>query len=174
MEMRDCTIEVGDGLIRDWFSKLANKRGEVVMVILRPGGKVLLNTKDFYPPGVYRLPSGGMHPGETPEETLIREAQEETGFRVTIERKLAEVHWTFKIADRVVEFRSHVFLISETTAEPAVEDPNERITGFAEVEICELQDVARRLRDLTGEWRDWGVFRAIPHEIAYRVLTTVC
>ena len=39
---------------------------------------------------VWVLPGGGIDPGETPEEAIVREMEEETGYVVTIERKIAE------------------------------------------------------------------------------------
>ena len=167
MQVLERTISIGDG---DWFAGLMKRPGEVVMVFLRPGAKVLLNTKDFYPEGAYRLPSGGIHKGESPEETLVREAREETGLSAGIERKIAEIHWTFEHGDARGEFTSHIFLIAETREKPVVQDPDERITAFMEVGICELGEIADQLRNLTGRWHDWGVFRAYPHEVAFREL----
>jgi len=39
---------------------------------------------------VWVLPGGGIEQSETPEYTVIREAHEETGFRVTIDKKVGE------------------------------------------------------------------------------------
>jgi len=39
----------------------------------------------------YVLPGGGMEPGETPEQTAIRESREELGLRIAIERLLAKI-----------------------------------------------------------------------------------
>ena len=165
--MEDYEIEVGEGLMQDWLGKIREKPGEVVMVFLRPGGKVLLNTKEFYPHGTYRLPTGSMDQGESPEEALVREAQEETGFRVGIERKLGTIHWVFRHGADTVEFYSHVFLIPETTDQPVVEDPHEQITGYKEIGIRDLRKAGEELMNMTQRWHDWGVFRGLVHLYAY-------
>lgn len=41
----------------------------------------------------YVFPGGGVDEGETPWEAAIREMDEETGLRVTVKRKLAEIHF---------------------------------------------------------------------------------
>jgi 8-oxo-dGTP pyrophosphatase MutT (NUDIX family) len=161
--MEEYQIEVGEGLIQDWLAKIGEKPGEVVMVFLRPGGRVLLNTKEFYPTGTYRLPTGSMHRDETPEDALVREAQEETGFRVRAQDKLGTIHWVFRHGGDTVEYYSHVFLIPETTDQPVVEDPHERITGYKEVAIRDLRRVGDELMNMPDRWRDWGVFRGLVH-----------
>jgi 8-oxo-dGTP pyrophosphatase MutT (NUDIX family) len=168
--MEEYRIEVGEGLIQDWLASIQEKPGEVVMVFLRPGGKVLLNTKDFYPPGTYRLPTGSMHPSESPEDALVREAQEETGFRVIVHEKLGTIHWVFTHGGETVEYYSHVFLIPETTDEPVVEDPHEQITGYKEVGIRDLRKAGEDLMNMPGRWHDWGVFRGLVHLFVHKKL----
>ena len=67
-------------------NKSADRRGEVVLAICHGGNKVLLHTKSFYPDGVFRLLSGGIRPDESVENALLREAREETGLDVRIEK----------------------------------------------------------------------------------------
>lgn len=50
--------------------------------------KILLIKRRDVP--VWVLPGGGIDSGETPEEAVIREMEEETGYAVTIFRKVAE------------------------------------------------------------------------------------
>lgn len=157
-----------------FYGKMVRKRrgsaGEVVMVIRRPGGKVLLNTKEFYPEGVYRLLSGKMKGRESPDDTLEREAYEETGLRVRVERYLGKIGYVLTSPSGIMGYVSHVFLTEQTTGEPAPIDAEERITDFREEDPCELQHVAQGLRSLPEDWADWGRFRAIAHDLVYREL----
>ena len=60
-------------------------------IIPFPEGKILLikrNTKPFV--GYWALPGGRMDPGETIEQTVVRECKEETGLDVAIVRKVGE------------------------------------------------------------------------------------
>jgi 8-oxo-dGTP diphosphatase len=62
-------------------------------VIPFPTDKVLL-IKRRTPPfkGYWALPGGRVDPGETVEQTIVREVKEETGLDVTIVRKIGEYH----------------------------------------------------------------------------------
>jgi 8-oxo-dGTP diphosphatase len=60
-------------------------------IIPFPEEKILLikrNTRPFV--GYWALPGGRMDPGETVEQTIVREVKEETGLDVTIVRKVGE------------------------------------------------------------------------------------
>jgi 8-oxo-dGTP diphosphatase len=60
-------------------------------IIPYPGGKILLikrNTKPFV--GYWALPGGRMDPGETIEQTIVREVKEETGLDAVIVYKVGE------------------------------------------------------------------------------------
>jgi 8-oxo-dGTP diphosphatase len=56
-----------------------------------PGNKILLIKRNTIPfKGYWALPGGRMDPGETVEQTIVREVKEETGLDVTIVRKVGE------------------------------------------------------------------------------------
>ena len=60
-------------------------------IIPFPENKILLikrNTPPFV--GYWGLPGGRMDPGETVEQTIVRECREETGLDVAIVRKIGE------------------------------------------------------------------------------------
>lgn len=56
-------------------------------LIVRPDGKFLLTKRsltDDFMPGLWEIPGGGSEYGETPEQTTIREIQEECGINVKV------------------------------------------------------------------------------------------
>ncbi|MCB0207961.1 MAG: NUDIX hydrolase [Anaerolineae bacterium] len=146
------------------------RRGEAVMVIPDTTGRIWLHTKDFYPTGVYRLMTGGMDPGETPEQTLKREAMEETGFAVEIARCLAVVTYKFTNEKSTLPFVSYVFLTQPVNGTPKPTDAGEAIESFQTVTAEALFDMAQQLQHLEGDFADWGRFRAVTHELAARTL----
>jgi 8-oxo-dGTP diphosphatase len=68
-------------------------------VVLIEDGKVALIERHRAGKHYYVFPGGGVDAGETPEQAAIREMEEETGLRVTVLRKLAEVH--FGVSEQV-------------------------------------------------------------------------
>jgi len=73
------------------------------------GERFVVIRKPSYPPGAYRAPSGGVRPGEAFEAGALREAWEETGLEVALERYLLRVHATFTRLGERVDWTSHVF-----------------------------------------------------------------
>ncbi len=72
-------------------------------------GKVALIERHRAGKHYYVFPGGGMDEGETPEQAAIREMEEETGLRVTIKRKVAEIHFDLSI--------QHYFLVEKIGGE---------------------------------------------------------
>jgi 8-oxo-dGTP diphosphatase len=62
-------------------------------VVLIENGKVALIERHRAGTHYYVFPGGGVDEGETPEQAAVREMEEETGLRVTVRRKLAEIHF---------------------------------------------------------------------------------
>ena len=151
--------------------------GEVCMVIRRPTGKVLVSTKDFYPRGAYRLPTGGIDHGERIEAALVREAHEETGLETRIERFLAAITYASPSGGQI--FHTFAFLLDELGGTLGSLDPHERILDYREVAPAELTAAADRLDalasehspDIEGDWADWGRFRAVVHRAVARALS---
>lgn len=147
---------------------------EVVSVIRRPNGKVLTMLKTSYPPGAYRLPSGGIHKGEPILDALLRESYEETGIVVTVRRFLAIIRYQIIAATgRTGRFTSYAFLVDgEGPVQPM--DPNEHIAEFREVELGDLRAIGDFLFNLRtadeNDWNDWGRFRSVAHTVVADLL----
>lgn len=83
------------------YSKRDGRFRDATILIPRDGRLVCI-VKHGYPEGVARPPSGGVVPGEALDAAAEREAWEETGLRVQIERYLLRVRCTFTLGDAEV------------------------------------------------------------------------
>lgn len=163
--------DLGDwGDLERFWTMWAKRRSEVVMAIRRPGGRVLLQTKAFYPEGAYRLPSGGIWQGEALLDAARRETLEETGLEVQVLRFLGALCYRFRRAGATQERASYVFLLDGGAGPLVPQDQVERISGYCEVPLAELDAVAARLEQLPGEWAVWGRFRALVHRFVLEVM----
>ncbi|MGC8838381.1 MAG: NUDIX hydrolase [Anaerolineae bacterium] len=148
-----------------------NRRGEVVLVLQPAPGQVLVHTKAFYPPGIYRLPTGGILPGEAVLDALRREAAEETGLAVEPERFLGLVEYHFHRESEEALFASWAFLLRPLGSRAAEsQDAREQITEFRAVPVEDLRRIAAQLRTLPSPWTDWGRFRAVVHDLVAQEL----
>src|SRR3954451_20040536 len=97
--------------LNSWqFSPLTmdDRYGEVCMVIRRPSGKLITAIKTFYPPGAFRLLTGGVHHGERIGEALLREVAEETSLAVAVRQFLAVIE--YRLAGYPHGFATFAFL----------------------------------------------------------------
>jgi 8-oxo-dGTP pyrophosphatase MutT (NUDIX family) len=159
------TLAVSSETTKERRKSLQKRRAEAVLAMLRPGGRVLLHTKVFYPDGVFRLLSGGIARGEPAGAAAERETYEETGLRPGLARFLGVIEYDFTSGNEHVPFVSYIFGTQESSDSPYPTDASEGIYDFREVAWRELDQVADALEHLTGEWQDWGRFRALPHRL---------
>jgi NAD+ diphosphatase len=66
-----------------------------VMALVRRDHQLLLARSPHFPPGMYSALAGFVDPGESLEQTIAREVQEEVGLRVTNTRYFASQPWPF-------------------------------------------------------------------------------
>src|SRR3989442_14001495 len=98
------------------------RQHDVTLFILN-GPRLALIRKPSYPPGVWRPPGGGVREGERFEAGAEREALEETGLRVRLDRYLVASTARFVYEPHEVPWRTHVFLATTEDEEPATRDP---------------------------------------------------
>ncbi len=149
-----------------------HRQGEVLLAIRRPGGRMLLQTKAFYPPGAYRLPTGGIQEGEALLDAVRREVLEETGLDARVERFLGTLCYRFRRAGRPLVRATYAFLLDGGAAPLRPQDEAERITGFRELPWSKLPAVAGGLEGQPGEWAVWGRFRALGHRFVAEAMTS--
>lgn len=149
----------------EWIAKAMRRRGEILLVIPRGNGRVLLHTKPHYPDGVYRLPTGGIHRGEEVVDAAKREAYEEIGFKLKSKelKLLGLLENVFWVRETRLVYASFVFETREFLDTPAPTDPDEAISGFCDVDEMELRATGYHLASLPMHWREWGKFRAAAH-----------
>ena len=66
-----------------------------VMALVRREGEILLGRSPHFPPGMYSALAGFVEPGETLEQCLAREVEEEVGVKVSRIRYFANQPWPF-------------------------------------------------------------------------------
>jgi ADP-ribose pyrophosphatase YjhB (NUDIX family) len=169
--VKDVEVDADEYLFRSREARSRRKRGEVVMVIEKTDGQVLLHRKGWYERGVYRLLSGGIDIGETVEETLHRELHEETGLRMGSSRFLGLLSCKLLYKSDSIRFDSYVFHIQNPQGQIRIPSTPEDISDFIEVPITELPTVAENLRSIIVPRSGWGRWRAIAHDFAYEVLS---
>lgn len=66
-----------------------------VMALVRREGEILLGRSPHFPPGMFSALAGFVEPGETLEQCLAREVEEEVGVKVSRIRYFASQPWPF-------------------------------------------------------------------------------
>lgn len=144
-----------------------NRFHDVTLFILDPSDRLALIRKPQFTADVWRPPGGGVKPGEDPTDAAVREALEETGLRVRLERYLVVTDAAFRNAGRVLPWQTHVLLARTGDTELAPNDPDE----IADARWGTLGELAGPLREIllaTGGafWR----YRVALHDAALRAL----
>lgn len=146
------------------------RQAEVVLLLRRPDGRLVLQTKHSYLPGAYRIPTGGIRPGEPLLAALDRELREETGQRGRVARFLGVLCYRFRRRGRWEERESYVFLLDIGSEPLRSEDGEEDILDYREIAPAELTSVAGHLESQPGDWAVWGRFRALVHAFAVEAM----
>ncbi|MFQ6090249.1 MAG: NUDIX hydrolase [Candidatus Bipolaricaulia bacterium] len=128
-------------------------RSHDVTLFIFIDGQVVAIRKPFHPPGVYRPPSGGVRPAETIIATAEREAYEETGLEIELERYLLRLKPVFVRGEEGVSWTSHVFLARRVGGGLDPRDTRE----IEEVRLVRVSELEGPIRDRLLASRQGGL-----------------
>jgi ADP-ribose pyrophosphatase YjhB (NUDIX family) len=141
---------------------------DVTLFILDPLERIALIRKPHFALDVWRPPGGGIKPDEDPTAGAVREALEETGLHVELERYLVESDAVFRNGGRELRWRTHVLLGRTADTELAPDDPGE----IADARWGTLEELAGPLREiLLATGRAFWRYRVALHEAALQALS---
>ena len=101
--------EVSAGEIDMIIASQRNRRAHDITFFILEGEEIVAIAKHNYPPGIYRSPGGGLEPGESLEAGAGREAKEETGLDIVLQRYLVRAEVQFFAGEKTVDWTTHVF-----------------------------------------------------------------
>jgi 8-oxo-dGTP pyrophosphatase MutT (NUDIX family) len=116
-----------------------NNRQHDVTLYIEKDSKWVVIAKHFYPPGMYRAPSGGINPSEDFIEGAKREALEETGCDIELIKFLLLTNVIFYVKDdpdRKIEWHSYVFHAKYISGDFDFSDTKE----IKEVKLADLSE----------------------------------
>jgi 8-oxo-dGTP pyrophosphatase MutT (NUDIX family) len=130
--------------------------------------RLALIRKHHFAPGLWRTPGGGVKPGEDFVEAIRREALEEIGAEIEVERYVVRADATFLFADRSFGWHTHVFTAS-TTADELEPIDTEEIEAARWGSATELEGPIRERLLATGRalWR----YRVALHDATLEALS---
>jgi 8-oxo-dGTP pyrophosphatase MutT (NUDIX family) len=136
---------------------------DVTLFILDPDERIALIRKPQFAGGIWRPPGGGIKPDEDFVAGAVREALEETGLHVALDRYLVASRAHFVYEPQDVPWRTHVFSARTTDTELQPQDPEE-IAGARWGTLEELGGALRERLLATGHafWR----YRVALHDAA--------
>lgn len=133
------------------------------------GDHLALIEKPQYPPGIWRPPGGGVRAGENVARGIRREALEELGVEIELERYLVASKARFRFGGETIEWRTHVVSAGTDGDELAPQD-TEEISAARWGTLAELEGPLRERLLATGRalWR----YRVALHDAAAAALAT--
>jgi len=105
-------IELSQGEFERVRRSQYNGRAHDITLFIFKGDKMLFIAKHFYPRDLYRAPSGAANPGESIIDGAKREAYEETGVKIELEKYIARIRVKFinnRDKEDIIDWTSHVF-----------------------------------------------------------------
>ena len=126
---------------RSWPVKRAESFGGVVLRQTGDGHEVaLIRVRNLKGKDVWALPKGGAEPGETGEESALREVREETGLNAEIVEPLESITYWFLWPPEQVRYKKtvHLYLMRALDGDISAHDDE-----VEEVRFVTLDEAAR-------------------------------
>lgn len=156
-ERTDFTIPLGEA---EFATLLASTRQvrfqDATMLIFNPKGQLACIRKHGYPEGIFRPPSGLVNKGESIEQAAHREALEETGLEIELERYLLRASVYFRSDQSSLLWTTHVFRTRLVSGILQTQDPLE----IAEVDWLDLQQLRALSPRMASSGRGGLLYRA--------------
>jgi len=89
---------------------MKNDRAHDITLYIRKDDGYIFIAKHFYPPGLYRAPSGGVRLDEDFRDGALREAREETGADIELMKYIMRINVRFENEFDRIDWTSHIFL----------------------------------------------------------------
>src|SRR5439155_25033377 len=175
--LRPIRARYGEPAVLEWEGDISEleydlatydpKRMHDVTLFILTVERVARIRKRMFPPGVWRPPGGGVKPGEDFVEAVRREAFEETGVSIELERYLVEARARFVYKPPELDWRTHVFLATTADEELEPHDTEE----IAAARWGTLEELAGPLREhLLATGRAFWRYRVALHDAALAAL----
>jgi ADP-ribose pyrophosphatase YjhB (NUDIX family) len=143
-----------------------SRRHDVTLFVFN-GDRLALIRKPHFPEGIWRTPGGGVKPDEGFEAGVRREAREELGVDVELDRYLVRTQAVFRFANEAVPWQTHVFSATTSADELAPLDTEE----IAEARWGTAAELAGPIRErLLATGRALWRYRVALHDAALAVL----
>jgi len=142
-------------------------RSHDITLFIERAGEWAVIAKPSFPAGVWRAPSGGLHVGEEIEAGALREALEETGLEIALERYLIHIDVTFRDGEAIEPWHSEVFLARAVAGELAPIDTRE----ISAARWMTRDELLGPVRDrLIASGRGLFAYRAALHDATFAAL----
>ena len=168
-QVQHMEFEIGE--LEVAFVRATQKHGrahDITLFIFDDDHLALIRKPMFQRP-IYRAPSGGLNPGESFEEGAKREALEETGLEVELEKYLLRVHVRFTGGEDHLDWTSHVFQARKVGGRLEAQDTAE----IAETIYGTIEDLQGPIRQaLLESGRRLLAYRATLTDAVVEVLQT--
>jgi 8-oxo-dGTP pyrophosphatase MutT (NUDIX family) len=111
------SFEMNSREFKNLLASQKDGRSHDVTIFIRKDKKWVVNSKPWYPEGLYRIPSGGIRPDESIEAGALREAFEETGCKIKLKKYFIRIHVRFFNGNKSVDWISHLVLADYISGE---------------------------------------------------------